>query len=62
MATGVGIDADHHVSLTLTEDDIPGASLREPLESHTVAELCWWLLCQGITVPTSWKKVQIVKI
>ena len=49
------------VTLTLTEDDIPGASLREPFESHTVAELRWWLLCRGITAPTSWKKAQVVK-
>ena len=44
MATGVDTDAEHHVTLTLTEDDIPGASLREPFESHTVAELRWWLV------------------
>ena len=61
MATGVDIDAERHITLTLTEDDIPGAFLREPFESHTVAELRWWLLCRGITIPTSWKKVQIVK-
>ena len=28
----------------LTEDDIPGAALAEPLESHTVPALKWWLL------------------
>lgn len=61
MASGVGVEVEHHVTLTLTEDDIPGASLREPFERHTVAELRWWLLCRGITVPASWKKVQIVR-
>ena len=29
----------------LTEDDILGAALGEPLESHTVPALKWWLLC-----------------
>ena len=43
MATGVDIDAEHHVTLTLSEKDIPGASVREPFESYTVAELHWWL-------------------
>lgn len=61
MATSVDTDVEHHVTLVLTEDDIPGASLREPFESHTVAELCWWLLCRGITVPTKWNKAQVVK-
>ena len=61
MASGGNPDVEHHITLTLTEDDIPGASLREPFESHTVAELRWWLLCRGITVPTTWKKVQVVK-
>ena len=40
--------------LTLT-DDIPGAILKEPLESHTVSELRWWLLCRAVVVPNSWK-------
>ena len=29
----------------LTEDDIPGAKLEEPLESHAVHALRRWLLC-----------------
>ena len=64
MATG-GDDCDgterHDAPLALTEEDIPGAVLAEPFESHTVTELRWWLLCRGITVPTSWKKAQVVK-
>ena len=48
-------------TLHLTEDDIPGASLTEPLERHTVPELTWWLLCRGISVPKSWKKAQVIK-
>ena len=39
----------------LTEDDIPGAALADPLESHTVPALKWWLLCHEIKVPSSWK-------
>ena len=37
----------------LTEGDIPGAKLEEPLESHAVHALRRWLLCHGIVVPTS---------
>ena len=32
----------------LTEKDIPGAILNEPLGNATVPELKWWLLCRGI--------------
>ena len=46
--------------ILLVETDIPGASLSEPFETHTVSELTWWLLCRGVTVPKSWKKAQIV--
>ena len=44
----------------LSEDDIPGARLSDPLESHNVQELRWWLLCRGIKVPTSWKKTNLI--
>ena len=44
----------------LTEDDIPGAKLEEPLESHTVSKLRWWLLCRGIVPTTSMKKDQLI--
>ena len=43
-------------ALELTEEDISGAALAEPLEFHTVPVLKWWLLCCGIKVPSSWKK------
>ena len=36
------------ISVTLSAADIPGADLSEPLESHAVASLRWWLLCRGI--------------
>ena len=34
------------VVVELDEDDIPGASLSDPLDKHTIPELKWWLLCQ----------------
>ena len=36
-------------SVDLTETDIPGESLEEPLDSQNVSALRWWLLCHGIT-------------
>ena len=50
-----------HTDMTLTEDDIPSASLSEPLDKHTVSALRWWLLCRGINSPTSLKKQLIGK-
>ena len=32
----------------LTESDIPGAKLTHPINSYTVTELKWWLLCRGV--------------
>ena len=40
------------VTIELDESDIPAAVLSTPLESHTVPELKWWLLCRGIKPPT----------
>ena len=48
-------------SITLTEEDIPGALLLEPYEGHTLEELRWWLLCHGVTVPASMKKAKVVE-
>ena len=48
-------------TLCLTEDDIPGAILKEPFEKHTVKELQWWLLCHGITLPSSAKKADVIE-
>ena len=42
--------------IMLTEADIPGASLQEPLEVHNVSALKWWLLCHGVQVSSSCKK------
>lgn len=45
----------------LTEDDVPGAKLEEPLESVIVPALKRWLLCHGIHVPTSMKKSKLIE-
>lgn len=57
----VSEDASSETVPELTEDDIPGAKLEEPLESHAVHALRRWLLCHGIVVPTSWKKAKLVE-
>ena len=44
----------------LTEDDIPGAKSTIPMDSHTMAELKWWLLCCSIKAPNSWNKEKLV--
>ena len=48
------------VTIELDESDIPAAVLSTPLESHTVPELKWWLLCRGIKPPSSMKKAQLI--
>ena len=48
-------------NVILTEDDIPGALIKEPFEMYTMHELQWWLLCQGVTVATSLKKGEIIR-
>ena len=60
MVTSGNSDVDPHAALILMEEDILGASLKEPFESCSVAELGWWLLCRGITTPITWK-AQVVK-
>ena len=45
----------------LSESDIPGAILQEPLENATVPELKWWLLCRGVEVPSSWRKPKLIE-
>lgn len=47
--------------LTLSEEDIPGAKLIQPLESHNIPALRWWLLCRGIRVPSSLKKAKLIE-
>ena len=52
--------SSNFVSVDLTETDIPGARLEEPLDSQNVAALRWWLLCHGITPSLSAKKAQLI--
>ena len=48
--------------IELTPSDIPGASLSEPFEAHTLPALRWWLKCRGdVAVPTSWKAKVIAR-
>ena len=44
----------------LTEIDIPGASLEEPMNKHSIPALKWWLLCCGIEMPSSVRKGQLL--
>lgn len=47
--------------IEMTEEDVPGAKLEEPLESATVPTLRRWLLCHGIIAPTSHKKSKLIE-
>ena len=47
-------------AVELSESDIPGTSLAQPLESHALPALWWWLQCRGINVLSSIKKKQII--
>ena len=49
------------VTVTLTDADIPGALLNEPLEVHNVAVLKWWLLCRDIKLTSSCRKQQLIE-
>lgn len=44
----------------LTEADIPGAQLKESLDSHNVAAFCWWLMCRGIKASTTLRKQDLI--
>ena len=45
----------------LTEQDIRGAALNEPLDQHTTFEQRWCLFCHGIQVTASLRKNQLIK-
>ena len=45
----------------LTEKDIPGAVLNEPLENATIPQLKWWLLCRGIQARSPWRKAKLIE-
>ena len=49
------------MAVELTEADIPGSALSEPLEASSIPQLRWWLLCHGICAPTSWKKQRLIE-
>ena len=44
----------------LTEVDVPGASLEEPMDKHSIPALKRWLLCRGIEMPSSVRKGQLL--
>ena len=46
--------------LQLNESDVEGAFLAEPLDSHTVQQLKWWLTCHGCKYPSSERKPQLI--
>ena len=48
------------VTVKLTAEDIPGAELEEPLARHGVPALQWWLICNGIKTPSTWRKSQLI--
>ena len=48
-------------TIELTQGDIPGARLSEPLDSATVPSLKWWLLCRGVQALSSWKKAKLIE-
>ena len=45
----------------LTEDDVPGAKIEEPLENATIPALKRWLLCHGIQVSSSIRKPKLIE-
>ena len=53
--------SEPQVIVTLTEADIPGGLLNEPLEAHNVAALKWWLFCHDLKLPSSCRKRQVIQ-
>lgn len=47
-------------AIELTDADIPGAHLEEPLDSHNVAALRWWLVCRGIKALSTLRKQELI--
>ena len=51
MACDEEITSRNNVKIVrLTKDDNPGAKLTGPMDSHTMAELKWWLTCLGVHI------------
>ena len=44
----------------LTEVDVPGALLEEPMDKHSIPALKRWLLCHGIEMSSSVCKRQLL--
>ena len=40
-------------SITEADVHVLGAFLSEPIASHTIPRLKWWLFCRGVKAPTS---------
>lgn len=47
--------------VTLTEDDVPDASLAEPMEKQSLPTLKQWLLRRGIEMPSCTRKKQLLE-
>ena len=50
------------IHVTLKSKVLRGATLEEPLDSETVPQLRWWLLCHGIQAPSSEKKAAVINL
>ena len=61
MASIIDEPSSSTVAVMLTDEDIPGAKLHEPFETHVIPALQWWLQCRGIKTPSSWKKAQLIE-
>ena len=61
MASIINEPSSSTVAVTLTDEDIPGAKLRESFKTHAIPALQWWLQCRGIKIPSSWKKAQLIE-
>ena len=44
----------------LTEVDVPGALLEEPMDKHSIPASKRWLLCHGIEMSSSVRKRQLL--
>ena len=46
--------------LTL-EEDVDGAAVEEPLDTRTIPQLRWWILCHRIEALSSDKKATLIE-
>ena len=52
---------DNSSTVDLVLSNILGAELSKPWEQHPMVSLRWWLLCRGISMPTTWKKAKLIE-